>query len=121
MQDASTSQDPARVLQEAAAEYVGGRVETYFNAVHALASASARGTLTAQGIASIAKEYDSGMAVRIYGYEERCGLFRTATEVQSAAPIPERLCQYLETRILAGRFAEYFADDPALTAFAPSA
>ena len=120
MQDGSASEDPARVLQEAAAEYVGGRVATYFGAVQTLSSASAKGALTQAVVDRAAKDYDRGMAVRVYGYEERGGLFSFQTkEVHSAANIPERLRGYLDARILANRFAEHFADDPSLRSFTP--
>ena len=121
MQDGSPSEDAERVLQEAAAEYVGGRVTTYFSAVQTLSSASAKGALTQAVVDRAAKDYDRGMAVRVHGYEERSSLFSLQTrEVQSATKIPERLRGYLDARILGNRFAEHFADDPSLRAFTPA-
>ena len=119
MQDGSASEDPARVLQEAAAEYVGGRVATYFGAVQTLSSASAKGALTQAVVDRAAKDYDRGMAVRIYGYEERgCSAFRRR-RCSPPRTSPERLRGYLDARILGNRFAEHFADDPSLRSFTP--
>jgi RHS repeat-associated protein len=101
--------DPARLAEEAAAEYVEHRIQSWFSAYTQLQSDKAAGRLDQAEAQNIARQYDKAMSQRVFGYDNSSNLSR---EVTTSKPIPDTLKQFLDGTLLEGRISDRFEDDP---------
>jgi hypothetical protein len=113
-----TASDPERVFHEAAASYVGHRVQVYWSALESLvpdgqatlASAPQAGRIGKflDRVEKTRQRYDSDISERVFGYEPQDG-----RESETTKAISPELKAYLDARVLEGEMPDHFDEVPA--------
>jgi len=110
----TTSRDPKRVFQEAAASYVGNRASTWWLAFEMLAILT---TTLASGnnvskdkvvrMANIArKDYNDVMKEMVFGYEESA--WYSSDQVETTRPLSAAMKRFLDTELLEDKIPDDF-------------
>jgi hypothetical protein len=113
--------DPAEVVQEAAAGYVGHRVVTWWQAFERLHWIAELDVEQRQNpsinrmFTRIPEEYNRGMRQRVFGYESSLGAALTGgDQVHTTTAMPDNLRELCDNEILEGRIHDRFEDDSRL-------
>jgi hypothetical protein len=113
--DGSKGDDTDRLVQEAAAEYVGHRASRFWMALEAITYAGLRLEKTKSqerkfwdSLRRIPLAYNTAMSQRSFGYQDR-GPFWSSHQVQTTMAIPGPLKDFCDRVILEGRIPDHFA------------
>jgi hypothetical protein len=114
LQGGAKADDPARVFNEAAASYVGGRVGNWwlsFQGLSFLAAAHARRGDVQRFIAQQQRAYNRAMAERTFGYQDTGGLLGIGSQqTATTRQISDQLKRFLDETILDGTIPETFGE-----------
>lgn len=116
--DGRTTSDAHRLFQEAAGDYVGSRMASWWATLADLAVAASTGTLTEARRAAIAGAYEAAQSETVFGYSPEGGVLGIgADQVETERPASEELRAFLDCVLLEGKVPSSFAAVPAFARF----
>jgi WXG100 family type VII secretion target len=106
LRDGSTTTDPVRLFDEVVGEYVGYRVQSWYEAYEKLDQLRLKKTMTAKAVAEISEAYDRHMRERTFGYSVENGV-----EVHTSQPMSDATKQFIDAHFLEARVPDRFKSD----------